>query len=89
MEEQVKEINNVKEKNTDKKSIVVYNDDVNTFQWVIQSLIEVCEHNHIQATQCSYIIHNNGKCDVKNGSFEELKPIYEELIRRKLSAKIE
>jgi ATP-dependent Clp protease adaptor protein ClpS len=62
---------------------------VNTFDWVIQSLIEVCEHDFIQAEQCAMIIHNNGKCDVKGGSYEELEPLTLELLRRQLSAKIE
>ncbi|NPV13220.1 MAG: ATP-dependent Clp protease adaptor ClpS [Ignavibacteria bacterium] len=77
------------DKISDKKQIVVYNDDVNTFDWVIQSLIEVCKHQPEQATQCAYIVHFNGKCDVKNGSFEELKPLCLELLNRKISAKIE
>ena len=76
-------------KNHDKKQIVIYNDDVNSFQWVIQSLIEVCEHDPFQAEQCANIIHYNGKCDVKSGSFEELKPLTLELLNRQLSAKIE
>jgi ATP-dependent Clp protease adaptor protein ClpS len=75
-------------KNSDKKCIVVYNDN-NTFQWVIQSLVEVCEHEPFQAEQCATLIHYKGKCDVKGGSYDELKPRYEELIRRQLSAKIE
>lgn len=79
----------IQDKKIDKKQIVVYNDDVNTFDWVIQSLIEVCEHQHEQATQCAYIVHFNGKCDVKSGSFEELKPQCLELLNRKISAKIE
>lgn len=77
------------DKISDKKQIVVYNDNVNTFDWVIQSLIEVCEHQPEQAIQCAYIVHFNGKCDVKSGSFEELKPRCLELLNRKISAKIE
>ena len=76
-------------KHNNKKFIVVYNDDVNTFGWVIQSLIEVCEHDYTQAEQCAMIIHNNGKCDVKGGSYSELEPLATELLRRQLSAKIE
>jgi len=86
--EVTQDIQKSKEKNEDKKCIVVYNDD-NTFLWVIQSLIEVCEHEPNQAEQCATLIHYKGKCDVKGGSLEELKPRYEELIRRQLSAKIE
>lgn len=77
------------DKRVDKRQIVVYNDDVNTFDWVITSLIEVCKHQVEQATQCAYLVHFNGKCDVKTGSFEELKPQCLELLNRKISAKIE
>ena len=87
-EEKTKDLINKKEKRTDKKSIVVYNDN-NTFIWVIQSLVEVCNHDTLQAEQCAMIIHHKGKCGVKSGTFEELKPYYEELFRRKLSVKIE
>lgn len=78
-----------KEKNTDKKSIVVYNDNVNTFDWVIQSLIEICDHEFIQASQCAHLVHFKGKCDVKSGSYEELEPKCLALLERKISAKIE
>ena len=70
-------------------SIVIYNDDVNTFDFVINSLIEVCEHNLIQAEQCTFIIHYKGKCEVKKGDFTELRPIRNELTKRGLTAVIE
>ncbi|MCC6252787.1 MAG: ATP-dependent Clp protease adaptor ClpS [Bacteroidia bacterium] len=70
------------------KSLILYNDDVNTFDYVIDSLIEVCNHDIIQAEQCTYLVHYAGKCDVKNGTFEELKPMRTELSRRGLTAKI-
>ncbi len=70
-------------------SIVIYNDDVNTFDFVINSLIEVCEHNLIQAEQCTFIIHYKGKCEVKKGDFAELRPIRNELTKRGLTAVIE
>lgn len=69
--------------------IVLYNDDVNTFEWVIDSLVDICRHDHIQAEQCSYIVHHAGKCSVKNGFFEELRPMCEALQLRGLSATIE
>lgn len=69
--------------------IVVYNDDYNTFDWVIQSFIEICRHNAAQAEQLSYIIHFKGKATVKTGSKKELKPIKDALIDRGLSAVIE
>jgi ATP-dependent Clp protease adaptor protein ClpS len=69
--------------------LIVWNDDVNTFDWVIESLIEICNHTETQATQCAYIVHYNGKCDAKKGDFETLKPMCEALIDRGISATIE
>lgn len=71
------------------KALLLYNDDVNTFEFVTESLIKVCGHDPIQAEQCTYLIHYTGKCVVKNGSFTELKPLCEALLERGLSAKIE
>ena len=73
----------------DSKDLIVYNDDVNTFNHVITSLMEVCGHELHQAEQCSIIIHYNGKCQVKHGDFEELKPMCVALLDRGLSAVIE
>lgn len=69
--------------------IIVYNDDYNTFDWVIQSFVEVCQHNAAQAEQLSYLIHFKGKATVKTGSKKELKPIKDALVDRGLSAVIE
>ncbi|HXC05445.1 MAG TPA: ATP-dependent Clp protease adaptor ClpS [Bacteroidia bacterium] len=69
--------------------IILYNDDVNTFDHVIDSLIHYCDHEPEQAEQCALIVHNNGKCAVKNGSYEELVPICSALLDQGLSAKIE
>lgn len=71
------------------KSLVLYNDDVNTFEFVTESLITVCNHDTLQAEQCTYLIHYTGKCAVKNGSFKKLKPLCEALLDRGLSAQIE
>ncbi len=70
------------------RELVLYNDDVNTFEHVIEALIEVCEHDLVQAEQCTYIVHYNGKCSVKNGSYLRLKPMKEGLTDRGLSAVI-
>jgi ATP-dependent Clp protease adaptor protein ClpS len=70
------------------RELVLYNDDVNTFEHVIEALIEVCEHDLVQAEQCTYIVHHNGKCSVKNGSYLRLKPMKEGLTDRGLSAVI-
>jgi len=71
------------------KSIVLYNDNHNTFDWVINSLINVCDHHPEQATQCSFIVHYKGKCSVKEGSMDKLKPMKDALIDRGLNATIE
>ena len=68
--------------------IVVYNDDVNTFDHVIETLIQVCEHTPIQAEQCSLIVHYKGKCTVKTGSYDDLKPRCSALLDAGLSAEI-
>lgn len=69
--------------------LVIYNDDVNTFDFVIESLIKVCKHDRVQAEQCTYIIHYSGKCSVKDGDFKRLRPMCEALQDRGLSATIE
>ncbi len=73
---------------TDIKKLVVYNDEVNTFDWVIDTLIEVCKHSSEQAEQCTLIIHYKGKCSVKEGEFDELTGMRNEICRRGISAEI-
>ena len=68
--------------------IVLYNDDVNTFDHVINTLIKVCDHTAEQAEQCSLIVHYNGKCTVKTGEYKELKPQCTQLLEAGLSAEI-
>lgn len=69
--------------------LVVYNDDFNTFDWVIQCFVEVCQHSYTQAEQLSLIIHFKGKAVVKTGDYDTLSPLKEALIERGLSAAIE
>ncbi len=69
--------------------LVVFNDDVNTFEWVIQSLIEICRHNFEQAEQCAIYIHFKGKYAVKHGGEEELLPMKDALHDRGISAAVE
>lgn len=69
--------------------LVVYNDDVNTFEWVIESLMEICGHTHEQATQCSMIIHFKGKYAVKHGDELKLIPMKDALLDRGISAAVE
>ncbi|MCB0487030.1 MAG: ATP-dependent Clp protease adaptor ClpS [Cyclobacteriaceae bacterium] len=73
---------------TDMKGLVVFNDDFNTFEHVIQTLINVCNHSPQQAEQCTWIIHYRGKCTVKTGSFEELQPQRQAICERGIDAKI-
>lgn len=75
--------------NVIEKQIVVYNDNVNTFDWVILAFMEVLEHSLHQAEQCAIIIHNKGKCSVKGGTHDELKPYRDALTERGINAKIE
>jgi len=68
--------------------IVLYNDDVNTFDHVIDTLIRVCEHTSEQAEQCAILVHYKGQCTVKTGVFNELKPQCTQLLEAGLSAEI-
>ena len=70
-------------------SLIVWNDEVNTFEWVIETLMEVCGHSHEQAEQCSYFIHFQGKYAVKQGSYEELKPQCDAITERCIGATVE
>ena len=71
------------------KALILYNDDYNTFPHVIECLVKYCDHSMEQAEQCALLVHHTGKCDVKHGSFEKLKPICEALLENGLTAKIE
>ena len=70
-------------------NLIVWNDEVNTFEWVIDTLMEVCGHSAEQAEQCAYIIHYQGKYAVKSGSFDDLKPQCEAITDRGIGATIE
>lgn len=69
-------------------TLLLFNDDFNIYEFVIDSLVEVCKHNRLQAEQCTLIAHHKGKCEVKTGSFDALEPLMVELLRRGLSATI-
>jgi ATP-dependent Clp protease adaptor protein ClpS len=71
------------------REIIVHNDDVNTFDHVIDCLVEICGHDPIQAEQCASIVHYNGKCAVKRGTFDQLEPRCTALLDRGLSAHIQ
>ncbi|HEU0112525.1 MAG TPA: ATP-dependent Clp protease adaptor ClpS [Flavisolibacter sp.] len=73
----------------DPLQLIVWNDDVNTFEWVIESLMEVCNHSYEQAEQCAYIIHFKGKYAVKEGFYEILKPMCDAITDRGINATLE
>lgn len=70
-------------------TLIVWNDEVNTFEWVIETLMEICGHTHEQAEQCAYIIHFHGKYAVKNGSYDNLKPQCDAITERGINATVE
>jgi ATP-dependent Clp protease adaptor protein ClpS len=78
----------VEQANGINNEIVLHNDDVNTFDHVIETLIRVCKHDALQAEQCALLVHYKGKCTVKTGTLEELKPQCTALLDAGLSAEI-
>jgi len=86
--EKIKEEVSVLDKPKLQNEIVLYNDDVNTFDHVIETLMYVCDHTPEQAEQCTLIVHYNGKCTVKTGDYEDLKPRCSLLLDAGLSAEI-
>lgn len=71
------------------REIILHNDDVNTFDHVISCLMEICGHEPVQAEQCAWIVHHNGKCSVKRGTFGQLEPQCTSLLNHGLSADIQ
>ncbi|MDA7711506.1 ATP-dependent Clp protease adaptor ClpS [Flavobacteriaceae bacterium] len=69
--------------------IILFNDEVNTFDHVIECLVNICDHTPLQAEQCAYIVHFSGKCGVKSGSLEDLTPRCTALLEEGLSAEIQ
>jgi len=88
MSVQVEELLEVKEKVEENKDLILYNDDHNTFDFVIDALVEVCGHDLLQAEQCTYLVHYKGRCAVKKGSYSDLKPLCTALHDRDLTAEI-
>ncbi len=78
----------VLEKEVNQHEIVLFNDDVHTFDFVIDSLIDVCDHTLEQAEQCTILVHYKGKCSVKSGEYNELKPRCTKLLELGLSAEL-
>jgi len=86
--EQIKEDVVVEEMVSKEHEIIVYNDDINTFDHVIDTLIDTCDHNPNQAEQCTLIIHYNGKCAVKTGEYKDLKPRCSKILEAGINAEI-
>ena len=78
----------VDESKGDEHQIILYNDDFNTFNHVIETLISVCDHTPLQAEQCTLIVHYKGKCSVKSGTLIVLKPKLKRLLDANLTAEI-
>jgi ATP-dependent Clp protease adaptor protein ClpS len=74
---------------TSSHSLIVWNDEVNTFEWVIETLIKICNHTTEQAEQCAMLIHTQGKYAVKKGDYETLKPMCDAITERGIGATIE
>ncbi len=89
METETLEKNKTSEQLVDEHNLIVFNDDVNTFDHVIESLIKVCEHDIVQAEQCTTLIHYKGKCEVKRGDYETLEPMCTALLDRGISAEVQ
>ncbi len=88
--EKKRKITRKTKKNSAKENfLILHNDDEHSFDYVIDALIEICKHGYEQAAQCTLITHYKGKCDVKKGGFEILKPLKTALIEKKLTATID
>ncbi|MDL1913325.1 MAG: ATP-dependent Clp protease adaptor ClpS [Bergeyella sp.] len=70
------------------RRLVLYNDDVNTFEFVIQCLIHICHHTEEQAEQCTFLVHYKGKCTVKTGSTHLVEPMHKKLLSKGLTSEI-
>ncbi len=86
--EKIEERVNILKEEVNQHEIILYNDDVNTFDFVIHSLVDVCEHTLEQAEQCTILVHYKGKCTVKSGEYEDLKPRCSKLLSLGLSAEL-
>ena len=89
VKEKVKPIEHQETQSQDPSQLILYNDEVNSFDYVIETLVDVCLHDPIQAEQCTWIAHYKGKCPVKEGIHTELKPIHDEMSNRGLTVSID
>ena len=86
--EKVKEVAKVSQVDDNFNEIVLFNDDINTFDHVIETLVTTCNHSYVQAEQCSILVHYKGKCTVKTGPYSDLEPRCSKLLQAGLSAEI-
>ncbi len=82
-------VDEIKKNDNKENFLILHNDDIHSFDYVIDALIEVCNHNFEQAAQCALITHHKGKCDVKKGGFEKLKSLKTALNDKKLTVTID
>lgn len=82
-------IGNFDENVSNDNLLILHNDDVHSFDYVIHALIEICKHDFEQATQCTLITHYKGKCEIKKGEFQILKPLKDALIEKELNVTID
>jgi len=87
--EKVKPLGSPDEASSIKNELILFNDEVNSFDYVIETLMDICEHEQSQAEQCALIAHYNGKCPVRSGAFSELKPMHDGMSSRGLTVSIE
>ena len=88
IKEKISEKVSIEEEVVNQNEIVLFNDDVNTFDHVIDTLVDVCEHTAEQAEQCAILVHYKGKCTVKTGEYNDLEPRCSKLLQAGLSAEI-
>ena len=69
-------------------SLILQNDDIHDFEYVIDALMEICDHDAVQAEQCTYLVHYKGSCEVKTGKYEQLKEMYNHLLNKGLTVSI-
>lgn len=72
----------------DARRLILFNDDYNSFDFIIKALIEVCKHDLMQAENCTMIAHHNGKCPIKKGTIDDLRPLYVEMTNRQITVEI-
>jgi ATP-dependent Clp protease adaptor protein ClpS len=78
-----------KRESGDNMSLILHNDDIHSFDFVIEALIEICGHDYLQATQCAFITHYKGSCDIRRGNLESLQPLKDALVLRGLITTID